>query len=213
MIMGRPCGSRHTATSRHMRRRCIYYRDEIGLSNLRCLSRAKLRTKACAALADLSKHFRYLKHLGKFSLDRAARPLLFACVGGTGMVVDLTTLSLLLHIMQFGPSRALAIWLAMTSNFLLNRRFTFSHARDSGAVPQYLLFCSACLVGAIVNWTCSVVLVQATPLSAFPIVAAGAGVIAGTVFNYCAASWFVFRQGILDWRRPRRRFRTARSRH
>ncbi len=91
-------------------------------------------------------------------MGRLGRPLLFALVGCSGMVVDLVSLHFLLRVASLAVSRALAIWLAMTWNFWLNRRLTFSYARSGSLVRQYLLFALACSAGAITNWTVTLLL-------------------------------------------------------
>ena len=71
------------------------------------------------------EHLRELKRRYEVTTGRLGRPLLFALVGCSGMVVDLVSLHFLLRVASLAVSRALAIWLAMTWNFWLNRRLTF----------------------------------------------------------------------------------------
>jgi dolichol-phosphate mannosyltransferase len=119
------------------------------------------------------------------------RPLKFLLVGATGMVVDLSVFLLLRQFVARMPARALAIWAAMTWNFLLNRRFTFSYARSSSVLRQYVLFCLSCLVGAAVNWSLTMALCFLVPFfDKHEAVAAFLGIVAGTAFNY-VLSWKV----------------------
>src|SRR4051812_22759877 len=76
----------------------------------------------------------------------------FGLVGCSGMGVDLLALMLLRMCLPFAMARGVAIWFAMTWNFLLNRRFTFAAARDESALRQYPLYCGSGLGGALVSW-------------------------------------------------------------
>jgi len=119
-------------------------------------------------------------------LDRrlgwASKPVQFALIGGSGAVVDLAAMNLLLACLPLAGARALAIWAAMSWNFLLNRRITFSYARRYAAGRQYLLFCFSCLFGAVANWTASLALLGW--LGGSPSLAAAGGIVLGAVFNY-----------------------------
>jgi putative flippase GtrA len=118
----------------------------------------------------------------------------FGLVGLTGMVVDVLCFLALTPIFTLGLARALAIAVAMTWNFLLNRRFTFMDARREPFWKQYVLFCASCLVGALVNWAVSMVLCQGSPwFAAHPVAAALAGVVAGFFLNFILSRRFVFR--------------------
>ena len=74
-------------------------------------------------------YLRHIKRLYEYRLGWLARPLQFVLIGSSGMIVDLSFFALLSHVLSFGPARASAIWLAMTWNFMLNRRLTFSYAQ------------------------------------------------------------------------------------
>jgi dolichol-phosphate mannosyltransferase len=140
-------------------------------------------------------YLRHLKRLYEFKLGALARPAQFALVGASGMAVDLACFAALLWVARLGVARALAVWAAMTWNFWLNRRLTFSDARAQPVLPQYLLFCLSCALGAVVNWAVSVGL--ATRLAWFgrwPLVAAACGVVAGAALNYGFSTLVAFRR-------------------
>ena len=118
----------------------------------------------------------------------------FALVGLSGAFLDLASFSLLGLLLSMPLARGLAIWLAMSWNFVLNRRLTFTHARRNSAARQYVLFCSACGLGAVVNWAITVGLCMGSSLfAAHPLAAAMAGIAGGTVLNYLASRYWVFR--------------------
>ncbi len=74
--------------------------------------------------------------------------------------------------------------------FMLNRRFSFSYARDRSIVRQFFGFVAACSVGALVNYFTTMNLWHILPVKQF---AAVGGVVAGTLFNFAAARFVVFR--------------------
>lgn len=126
--------------------------------------------------------------------ERLRSFLQFAMVGCSGLAVDLSTYFLLLKWLPVPLAGGLAIWIAMTSNFILNRRLTFSYARHESAWRQYVQFCASCLLGGAVNWSARVGLRYLHPLFAeYPIAAVIVGVAGGTVFNYLLCRHVVFR--------------------
>lgn len=147
---------------------------------------------------SLQEQVRYLKHLKRladYKYGAPARFLQFCAVGATGMVIDLSALTILLGLrLPFGVARALAIWIAMTWNFALNRNFTFRDARSLSALRQYPHFVAACLLGVVVNWSTSMALRQWPPFAARVYVPAVAGILAGTLVNFLGSLWWVFRR-------------------
>ena len=92
---------------------------------------------------------------------------------------------------------ASGIGVSIISNFSLNRRFSFSYARDRNWTNQFLGFVVASGVGATVNFCLALylqsqVLAPTTPHSLQ--IAALAGVIAGMAFNFIANRYVVFRK-------------------
>lgn len=143
------------------------------------------------------EQLKYLAHLGRlldYKRPTASRFVRFCLVGGTVVVVDLATLNLMLYLTgQFKPSRAMAIAVAMTWNFVLNRRFTFSHARHRPWPVQYARFVGSCALGAVVNWLVSTGLVAWDPHSVLWIqVSALAGIASGTTSNFLLAYYLAF---------------------
>lgn len=124
-------------------------------------------------------------------LGHLASPVMFLMVGGTGMVIDLTVFTLLLMLFTVPPARALAIVIAMTWNFWLNRRLTFSSSRSNAVLPQYLRFCLSCTVGATINWAVSILSTAIWP-ALTPQISAFIGIVAGTGFNYVLSKRLVF---------------------
>lgn len=139
-------------------------------------------------------------HLDRFSrlctarLGRLAQPVQFVLVGATGMCVDLVVFSLLLRVVSPSVGRALAIGIAMTWNFWLNRQATFSQARRQSIPVQYALFCLACSLGAIISWSIFSGLHAGIPFfAARPIAAAFVGILASTISNYLLSKYVAFK--------------------
>jgi dolichol-phosphate mannosyltransferase len=128
-------------------------------------------------------------------LDRLHTPLLqFCLVGLTGAFVDLSAYRFLLHFQTPIPlARGLAIWVAMTWNFFLNRNWTFRRSRDCGPWTQYLKYVSSSALGAVISWSTSMALTQLVSFfHAHLMPAAVLGIGAGTLTNFLLSSRWVF---------------------
>lgn len=151
----------------------------------------------------LTEQLKYLQHLRRLYIHQFAGMmylLQFLIVGASGVVVNLATLSLL-QLLGLPDSLCLAggIAVSLVTNFLLNRRFTFSYARHEPAMRQFLGFVSASLLGLVVNYSVALWL-RMTMLEdgtfALHIAAIG-GIIAGMGFNFLGARYIVFRKRFL----------------
>lgn len=133
----------------------------------------------------------YERYLGRFIPTRFA---LFGTVGGLGILVHMAVLWLL-YVgagSDFPLSQALATLAAMTFNFWLNNLLTYRDQKLSGA-GQLLLgwagFCATCLVGAFANVAVASVL---EARGVHFVLAALAGIILGSIWNYALSSRFVW---------------------
>ena len=84
------------------------------------------------------------------------RFVLFALIGGVGLIVHLAVLTLLIDggdATDFTASQTAATIAAMASNFVLNNEITYRNRRYSGfgIVGGFLMFALLCGVGAIAN--------------------------------------------------------------
>lgn len=140
-------------------------------------------------------HLRRLKRWADTRYGAFSRFVQFCVVGTGGMIVDLTVYWILLSLaVPLMASRALAIWIAMTFCFGLNRRFTFSYSRTDGIFAQYCRYVGSCSVGAVISWTVSVSLTRMTDLFALhPLIAAMVGIAAGLIFNFLMSHLWVFK--------------------
>lgn len=110
------------------------------------------------------------------------------------MIVDLSLFQLLLEARLPHPiARAAAIWVAMTWNFLWNRRLTFPGGRKLGIRRQYVRYLVSSGLGAVLSWSTSVGLAVILPDERIWLMAgAVVGIGIGTTTNFLLASRWVF---------------------
>jgi dolichol-phosphate mannosyltransferase len=144
-------------------------------------------------MAALLELLRSLKRLADQRLGVLSRFVQFCFVGASGMVVDLSVYWGLLKLALALPiARAIAIWIAMTWNYMLNRRLTFSYSRHEGILLQYLRFAGACAVGAVISWSIAVGLVYFSFFAQHVFIAAIIGIVVGTISNFLISLLWVF---------------------
>jgi dolichol-phosphate mannosyltransferase len=151
---------------------------------------------------SLKEQLRYLRHLRRlytFRFGTWSHLAQFLVVGASGLGINLLALTLLLKTgIAERPAVASGIAVSMLWNFALNRRFSFSYARNSSILRQFVGFVAACSLGALVNYF--------TTMALWPVLrprqlAAISGVLAGTVFNFAASRFVVFRTKYVKTRR------------
>jgi putative flippase GtrA len=117
----------------------------------------------------------------------------FAAVGFAGFIVDAAILSALVHVFEWHPynARALSFTAAVTATWSLNRRWVFS--RTSDVTREYGAYFGVQTVGAGINLgTFALVIAVVPSLARYPVVPLAAGAALALVFNYAAASRWVF---------------------
>lgn len=123
------------------------------------------------------------------------RFVLFAGIGGVGIVVHLAVLSIVLAISgdaHFDVGQTIATLAAMASNFVLNNEITYRsyRYRGLGMIGGFLLFALVCSIGAISNVNiASWLFADRTTWW----LAGLAGALVGVVWNYAASTTFVWR--------------------
>lgn len=147
-------------------------------------------------LKEQLNYIKHLKRLADFKYGDFSRIIQFCLVGSTGMALDLGTYTIFLHCaVTLTIARALAIWVAMTWNFWLNRRLTFSYSRRASIFSQYVRFLASCGTGAVISWSIAVLLSQHIPLFTNHLLfAAIIGIVAGTLFNFFLSRYWVFKE-------------------
>jgi dolichol-phosphate mannosyltransferase len=134
--------------------------------------------------------------LAKLTNDALSlRFLLFAMVGGTGLVVHLATLFLGLNVldMSFTEAQALGAFVAMTTNFVLNNFLTYRDQRLKGfaILRGLLVFYLVCSVGLFANVGVAFSVYDQEPIWWL---AGAAGALMGVVWNYAISGLFVWRK-------------------
>ncbi|SEW44494.1 dolichol-phosphate mannosyltransferase [Cognatiyoonia koreensis] len=146
------------------------------------------------------EQLKYIQHLRRLYLYKFSNMMYlaqFLVVGMSGVVVNLSVLSVL-SVMGLPDWICLAggIAVSIVTNFLLNRRFTFSYARDGAILRQFVSFVGACAFGMVVNYV--VALTVRNNLGddgTFTLqLAALAGIAAGMAFNFLGSRYLVFRK-------------------
>lgn len=124
----------------------------------------------------------------------------FGVVGTVGFIVDASILWLLSHWLPYEFARAISFWAAVTSNWWLNRIFTFKEAeRNEKAHHQWGRFFLASLIGFIPNWGIFVLLIQwgsqqtFGDWAVFPYIAMVPGILAGMLINFVLSKMWVFK--------------------
>jgi len=122
------------------------------------------------------------------------RFLLFAVVGGLGLIVHMLALAIALYAggLTFGISQAIAVATAMTSNFTLNNLITYRDRRLTGwrFLKGLLSFYVICSLGAVANVGVATFIYAEQPIWWF---AGLAGALVGAVWNYAASAFFTWR--------------------
>ena len=117
----------------------------------------------------------------------------FIVVGGIGFVVDGTLLSILVHLFDWPhlQARMVSFATAVTVTWLCNRRWVFA-ATDDGT-REYGAYFGVQVVGAAINLgTYALVIALVPTLARLPVLPLAAGAALAMVFNYSAASRWVF---------------------
>ncbi|MBN2434580.1 MAG: glycosyltransferase family 2 protein [Spirochaetes bacterium] len=146
---------------------------------------------------SLKEQINYLVHLKRLYYHKfkgLARFMVFSVVGASGIVVDLTIVFVVTDIAgaPFKYSRIAGIAGAMTTNFILNRYFTFEERPARNIFTSYVSFALVCSLGAALNWYVS--MKMHSGFGMHYIIASLTGIVAGTFVNYAGSTLLVFRK-------------------
>ena len=120
----------------------------------------------------------------------------FCIVGLSGVIVNLGTLTLLVHLLHVNTllSGAIAIEVSIASNFFLNHTYTFHSGNSSShrrPIHRFGKFNAASLTGAVMSFVVFSALYKVVGLHY--IVADALAIIPSVCFNYWASSTFVWK--------------------
>ncbi|WP_298878348.1 glycosyltransferase family 2 protein [uncultured Bradyrhizobium sp.] len=123
------------------------------------------------------------------------RFILFAMVGGIGLVVHLTTLFIALQLIKvpFAEAQAAGAIIAMTTNFIMNNFLTYRDQRLKGfaILRGLIMFYIVCSVGLLANVGVAFSVYDQEPIWWL---AGLAGALMGVVWNYAMSGLFVWRK-------------------
>jgi dolichol-phosphate mannosyltransferase len=122
------------------------------------------------------------------------RLILFLSVGATGVIVQLAAmrLALLAGIEPFWIAQTFGVWVAMTTNFLLNNVLTYHDRtlRGRALVTGLFSFYAVCAVGAVANVGVADVVYTVLPQAE---VASATGAVVGALWNFVASALVTWR--------------------
>lgn len=133
------------------------------------------------------------------------RFLKFAIVGGCGFLVDVAATYMLSQFVIIEVARGFAFWITASTNWLLNRLFTFEGALQVHPVKQWMQFLAASSVGFLPNWICYWILLNSSVEQAtssvmsvdvaiwWPYLAMIPGILLGMLVNFTLSERWVFR--------------------
>jgi dolichol-phosphate mannosyltransferase len=123
------------------------------------------------------------------------RFILFAMVGGIGLVVHLATLFIALELIKvpFAEAQAAGAIVAMTTNFIMNNFLTYRDQRLKGfaILRGLIMFYIVCSVGLLANVGVAFSVYDQEPIWWL---AGMAGALMGVVWNYAMSGLFVWRK-------------------
>jgi dolichol-phosphate mannosyltransferase len=146
-------------------------------------------------LRDQMNYLRHLKQLADFKFGAWSQLGQFYIVGASGVVVDLLSYALLLRAGVALPlARALAIFVAIGWNFMLNRRVSFWDTRHGRSIiDQYFRWLASTTLGAVISWSVAVALNLLNEfMAAHVFLSAALGIVAGSLANFTFARYWVF---------------------
>lgn len=146
---------------------------------------------------SLREQLRYIQHIRRLFLYKYgawSEVAQFVIVGASGALVNLLAVTALLHVGQSpGVSIAGAIAVSICTNFLLNRRFTFSHSKTGHMPTQFLSYLVSVSFGAAINYFVALLLLNLYPRF-IPQLASLCGIAVATVANFVALKFVVFKR-------------------
>ena len=144
------------------------------------------------------QQFNYLRHLRRlyqYKFGHPVRLLFFALVGTSGLLIDIAGYFSLQQVgVEHRLARGLSFWPAVTWNWWLNRKMTFSDRQPRPRGRQWIEFVVGSLIGFAVNWGSYMVL---TTFSDFfthnRMLAFICGIGLGGIVNFLIVNRYVYR--------------------
>jgi putative flippase GtrA len=118
-------------------------------------------------------------------------------VGVVGLLVDMAALTLALRGVNLDlySGRLFSYFVAATTTWALNRRFTFNSIDHGPAFVQWAKFLGANALGGMLNYGVYAAIVTFTALgAAWPVLGVAAGSVAGLALNFSVSKFWVFKK-------------------
>jgi dolichol-phosphate mannosyltransferase len=146
---------------------------------------------------SMREQMRYIQHIRRLFLYKYgawSEVAQFVVVGASGALVNVLAVTALLHAgLRANASIAGAIAVSICTNFLLNRRFTFSHSKSGHMPTQFLSYLASVSIGALINYFAALLLLDLFPRF-IPQLASLGGIAVATVANFVALKFLVFKR-------------------
>ena len=154
----------------------------------------RVRGESKLTLSEQLKYIQHVRRLFLYKYAHSSEIVQFLAVGASGVVVNLGVLSLLVALgVYVNAAVIIAIGVSVCTNFLLNRRFTFSHSKDKPIASQFTKYVLSVSIGTLVNMAVTLLLVETYPDIKVQL-ASVAGIVAATIFNFTAMKFVVFKR-------------------
>ncbi len=123
----------------------------------------------------------------------------FVATGVVGFVVDAGVMSALVEALDWHPvkSRLVSFPLAVTTTWLLNRRFAFRARATTNKSREYVGYVVIQVLGALLNVGVFLACLRWLPsLQATPVIPLAIGSLAGLFFNFALLRLVVYRESV-----------------
>ncbi len=170
--------------------------DPLNIEEIPIEFQERLYGESKLSLKEQLLYLVHLRRLFKYKFRTLSEMIRFGIIGASGMLVDLTSVYVAkeLFSVEFRYARIAGFVFALTSNFLLNRSFTFRNAREGHILKQYVSFFTVSLAGFALNWFISVYLYENSLFfNTHYLLAALMGIIGGFFINFTGSKFFVFK--------------------
>ncbi len=146
----------------------------------------------------LRVQWQYLQHvilLLRFTHPKLVSFFTFAAVGTSGAAVYIASLLATTKLIASPwQAIALAVWIAMTWNFVWDRKYAFWFAKHKNILLQYLGFVCICSIGALANFYITLSLSKSEAIPLAGLAGAFLGSAIGVAFNYFVNRLLIFKR-------------------
>lgn len=156
----------------------------------------RLHGESKLSIKEQIKYLIHVKRLYEYKFKTLSEFIKFSLIGCSGMVVDLsfTYVAKDIWLLPFYIARAVGFIFALTSNFLLNRRFTFAKAQEGNVIRQYASFFIVSIFGFLINWSISVYLYHTVPFfHSHYLIVSFIGILGALIVNFTGNKYITFR--------------------